>query len=192
MAQTATIHVSNVPSVAWKNGGGSTKEIAVFPPNAGLDDFIWRVSVAEIKQPSAYSIFPQVDRTQVLISGSSLSLHNQTGLIKRLLAFQPFSFAGDQNWLAEPEGICQMLNVMTSRADATSELSLVRGDFKCVGDHGHNMLVVLNGEFIANEGSQRFVCGDFLQPALLLGETLALSASADALMIAIKFSLLSK
>jgi uncharacterized protein len=192
MAQTATIHVSNVPSVAWKNGGGSTKEIAVFPPNAGLDDFIWRVSVAEINQPSAYSLFPQVDRTQVLISGSSLSLHNQTGLTKRLLAFQPFSFAGEQDWLAEPEGVCQMLNVMTSRTDAMIELSLVRGDFLCVGDHGHDMLVVLKGEFIANDGSQRFLSGDFVQPVLSLGETLALSASADALMIAIKFSLLSK
>jgi environmental stress-induced protein Ves len=191
MAQTAYIHVSNVPSVAWKNGGGSTKEITTFPPNARLDDFIWRVSVAEIKQPSAYSLFPQVDRTQVLIAGLSLTLRNQTGLTKRLLAFQPFSFKGEHDWLAEPEGVCQMLNVMTSRADAKSELTLVRGDFQCVGDGGHNMLVVVQGEFVANDGSQRFVGGDFVQPVLSLGETLALSGSADALMIAIKFSLLN-
>jgi uncharacterized protein len=192
MAQTAYIHVSDVPSVAWKNGGGSTKEIAAFPPNAGLNDFIWRVSVAEINQPSAYSLFPQVDRTQVLIAGLSLTLQNQTGLTKRLLAFQPFSFAGEQDWLAEPKGVCQMLNVMTSRADAKSALALVRGNFQCVGDHGHHMLVVLKGEFIAKDGSQRFVCGDFVQPVLSLGEIFALSGSADALMIAIKFSLLNK
>lgn len=192
MAQTAYIHVSNVPSVAWKNGGGSTKEIATFPPNTGLDDFIWRVSVAEIKQPSAYSLFPQVDRTQVLIAGLSLTLRNQTGLTKRLLAFQPFSFAGEQDWSAEPEGVCQMLNVMTSRPDAKSTLALVRGDFQCVGDGGHHMLAVVEGEFVAKDGSQRFVCGDFVQPALSLGETLALSGNADALMIAIKFSLLNE
>jgi environmental stress-induced protein Ves len=192
MAQTAYIQVSNVPSGAWKNGGGSTKEIAIFPPNAGLDDFIWRVSVAEIKQPSAYSLFPQVDRTQVLIAGPSLTLRNQTGLTKRLLAFQPFSFAGEQDWLAEPEGICQMLNVMTSRTGVKSTLALVRGDFQCVGDGGHDMLIVVKGEFIAKDGSQRFVDGDFVQPALSLGETFALSGSADALMIAIKFSLLNK
>jgi environmental stress-induced protein Ves len=181
-----------VPSVPWKNGGGSTKEITTFPPNARLDDFIWRVSVAEIKQPSAYSLFPQVDRTQVLIAGLSLTLRNQTGLTKRLLAFQPFSFKGEQDWLAEPEGVCQMLNVMTSRADAKSSLALVSGNFQCVGDGGHDMLVVVKGEFVSKDGSQRFVCGDFVQPALSLGETLALSGSADALMIAIKFSLLCK
>ena len=28
----------------WKNGGGETTEIAVFPAGAGLDDFDWRVS----------------------------------------------------------------------------------------------------------------------------------------------------
>jgi hypothetical protein len=53
------------------------------------------------------------------------------------------------------------------------------------------MLVVVQGEFVANDGSQRFVGGDFVQPVLSLGETLALSGSADALMIAIKFSLLN-
>jgi hypothetical protein len=54
------------------------------------------------------------------------------------------------------------------------------------------MLVVVKGEFVAKDCSQRFVCGDFVQPALSLGETFALSGSADALMIAIKFSLLRK
>ena len=33
----------------WKNGGGETAEIAVFPQNAGLDDFGWRVSVATVE-----------------------------------------------------------------------------------------------------------------------------------------------
>jgi environmental stress-induced protein Ves len=192
MAQTAHINVSNVPSVAWKNGGGSTKEIATFPLNADLDDFVWRVSVAEIKQPSAYSLFPQIDRTQVLISGLSLTLRNQTGLTNRLLAYQPFSFAGEQDWLVEPEGECQMLNVMTSRADAVSELKLIRGNFHCVGDGRHHMLVVLNGEYVAEDDSEHFVFGDFIQPKLSFGEVFALTASPDALMISIKFSLLNK
>ena len=192
MAQTAHINVSNVPSVAWKNGGGSTKEIAAFPLNADLDDFVWRVSVAEIKQPSAYSLFPQIDRTQVLISGLSLNLLNNVGLTKRLLAYEPFSFAGEQNWLAEPEGVCQMLNVMTSRADAVSELKLIHGNFHCVGDDRHHMLVVMNGEYVAEDNSERFVFGDFIQPQLTLGEMFALTASPDALMISINFSLLNK
>lgn len=191
MAQTV-INVSKVPSTLWKNGGGSTKEIAAFPPNAGLSDFIWRVSVAEISQPSAYSVFSGIDRTQVLIAGKSLSLRSQAGLSKQLLAFQPFSFVGEQDWFAEPDGVCQMLNVMTSRAYAVSELEVVRGNFKCVADDGHYVLAVVQGEYLSEEGSQRFVLGDFVQPPLALGEVLALSASPDAVLVVIKFSLLNK
>ena len=191
MAQ-AVINVSNVPSTPWKNGGGSTKEIAAFPPSAGLNDFIWRVSVAEISQSSAYSVFSGIDRTQVLIAGKSLSLRSQAGLNRQLLAFQPFSFEGEQDWFAEPDGVCQMLNVMTSRADALSELALVRGNFNCVADGGHYLLAIVQGEYLAEDGSQRFVLGDFVQPQLAIGERLALSASSDGVMVVIKFSLLNK
>lgn len=191
MAQSV-INIDDVPSVPWKNGGGSTKEIAAFPPNAGFDHFIWRVSVAEIKQPSAYSLFPETDRTQVLIAGAGLSLRSQLGLHKQLLAFQPFSFVGEQDWFAEPDGVCQMLNVMTSRADAISELELVRGNFKCVGASVHYVLAVVQGEYLSEDGSQCFVLGDVVQPQLADGEAFALSASPGAVMVAIKFSLLNK
>ena len=192
MAETAHINVSNLPSAPWKNGGGSTKEIAAFPPNAELDNFIWRVSLAEIKQPSAYSLFPEIDRTQILIAGECLSLRNQNGQSKRLLAYEPFSFAGEQAWFAEPEGDCQMLNVMTSRTNALSELEIIRGNLSCMGDGRHPVLMVVKGEYFSKDASQRLVCGDVVQPALSLGETFALSASPDGLMVAIKFSLLSK
>ncbi|MBR7784673.1 HutD family protein, partial [Undibacterium luofuense] len=33
-------------TMPWKNGGGSTTELAVFPEQAGLDQFIWRLSTA--------------------------------------------------------------------------------------------------------------------------------------------------
>lgn len=189
MAHAKVLNICDVPSVRWKNGGGSTKEIATFPSHAGLNDFVWRVSVAEISQPSAYSIFPGIDRTQVLISGAGLRLRNQTGLNEHLLAFEPFSFAGELDLFSEPEGVCQMLNVMTSRDNAASALEVVHGDFKCVGDaHKHHLLAVVQGEYIAEDHSQRFVLGDFVQPQLAHGEMWALSASPDAVMAVIQFS----
>lgn len=192
MAHAKCINVSHLPSVPWKNGSGNTKEIAAFPENAGLDVFIWRVSVAEINRPSAYSLFPEIDRTQILIAGERLTLRNHNDQTKRLLAYESFSFAGEQAWFAEPEGDCQMLNVMTSRNEAISEVEFVCGSFEGVGDGRYDLLFVVQGEYICKDASQRLVCGDFLQPALSLGETFALSASPDALMIAIKFSLLSQ
>ena len=192
MAHIASFNVSDVPSVSWKNGGGSTKEIAAFPPNAGLNDFVWRVSVAEISQPSAYSIFPGIDRTQVLISGVSLTLRNQAGIEKRLLAFEPFLFVGEEHWHATPDGVCQMLNVMTSRAGVLNVLEVTHGDFKCVGHAGHHVVAVVQGEYLSDDGSQRFIAGDFLQLDFMLGEAFALTASSDAVIISIKISLLNK
>ena len=39
--------------VAWKNGGGVTREIAALPRGAGLNHFEWRVSTAEVRSAGA-------------------------------------------------------------------------------------------------------------------------------------------
>ena len=40
--------LATVPATPWKNGGGSTRELACWPLGAGMDAFGWRVSVATI------------------------------------------------------------------------------------------------------------------------------------------------
>jgi environmental stress-induced protein Ves len=59
----------------WKNGGGSTIEIAIGPPDAGFDDFDWRVSLATIAEDGAFSQFDGVDRTLALVDGPGMLLH---------------------------------------------------------------------------------------------------------------------
>jgi environmental stress-induced protein Ves len=59
----------------WKNGGGSTIEIAIGPPDAGFDDFDWRVSLATIAEDGAFSQFEGVDRTLALVEGPGMLLH---------------------------------------------------------------------------------------------------------------------
>ena len=58
----------------WKNGGGSTTEIAVFPPDAGFEDFDWRVSLATIAADGPFSQFPGVERTLALVEGHGMTL----------------------------------------------------------------------------------------------------------------------
>lgn len=58
----------------WKNGGGSTTEVAVFPPGADLDAFDWRVSLAEVATSGPFSVFPGIDRTLCLLSGAGVTL----------------------------------------------------------------------------------------------------------------------
>jgi len=56
----------------WKNGGGITTEIA--RSSEGGDEFEWRVSIAEIAQDGDFSVFPNVDRTLMLLDGGGVEL----------------------------------------------------------------------------------------------------------------------
>jgi hypothetical protein len=58
----------------WKNGGGSTTQIAVAPHGASIDDFDWRVSLATIAQDGPFSVFEGVDRTLALVEGKGVLL----------------------------------------------------------------------------------------------------------------------
>ena len=42
----------------WRNGLGVTREIALCPPGADTDDFLWRASVADVVGPAPFSQFP--------------------------------------------------------------------------------------------------------------------------------------
>jgi environmental stress-induced protein Ves len=71
---TMLIPFASLAPVPWKNGGGSTTEIAIEPPGALLTDFDWRISLATITQDGPFSIFPGVDRTLALVEGPGLVL----------------------------------------------------------------------------------------------------------------------
>ncbi|MFJ8823353.1 HutD family protein [Streptomyces sp. NPDC102467] len=81
--------------VAWKNGGGVTREIAGSPPGASTADFLWRVSLAEVAADGPFSAFPGVDRTLTMVEGDGMEL--TVGGIPALVntPYQPRDFAGD-------------------------------------------------------------------------------------------------
>ncbi|MCF6371214.1 HutD/Ves family protein [Rhizobium halophilum] len=58
----------------WKNGRGETAEIAVFPADATVDTFDWRISMATVAEDGPFSIFPGIDRTLSVIEGGGLEL----------------------------------------------------------------------------------------------------------------------
>jgi len=59
----------------WKNGGGTTTEIAIEPPGASLGDpFLWRVSSALVEASGPFSRFPGRARLLTLLEGSGLIL----------------------------------------------------------------------------------------------------------------------
>jgi hypothetical protein len=58
----------------WKNGAGSTTEVAIFPPGAAMDAFDWRVSMAGVAEDGPFSAFPGIDRTLAVLEGAGLRL----------------------------------------------------------------------------------------------------------------------
>ncbi|WP_171060863.1 HutD family protein [Poseidonocella sp. HB161398] len=58
----------------WKNGGGRTRTLASFPQGAGLDSFLWRISLAEIARSGPFSAFPGVERLFTPVAGGPVRL----------------------------------------------------------------------------------------------------------------------
>jgi environmental stress-induced protein Ves len=82
-------------SMPWKNGAGTTVEIAVQPPLAGLDEFAWRVSRAAVVEDGAFSGFAGIDRSLALLEGVGMHL-DINGVAMTVNAGQNIvSFAGD-------------------------------------------------------------------------------------------------
>ena len=80
----------------WKNGGGETTEIAVFPENAGLSDFDWRVSMARVDGSGPFSSFPGIDRTLAILEGAGIVLDVEGQAPKRLvIGSEPHPFPAD-------------------------------------------------------------------------------------------------
>ena len=101
----------------WKNGGGVTREVAIWPPSAALDAFDWRISIADVAQGGPFSTFPGVDRVLTVIRGAGLELAVE-GMATAILdaAALPFAFPGDAACAARlHDGPIRDLNLMVRR-----------------------------------------------------------------------------
>ena len=120
--------VATLPATPWKNGGGSTREIACWPPGAGFDRFDWRVSIASIASSGPFSVFAGVDRIITLLDGDGVRLQG-AGVDHRLATpLAPFAFSGDAvidcTLLG---GASSDFNVMTRRGRLRAELRVLHG-----------------------------------------------------------------
>ena len=88
----------------WKDGGGSTTEIAIEPAGASLlDPFLWRVSSATITGSGPFSHFPGRARLLTLLDGPGLILDIEGEGRQRLKhPGQVMAFSGDAKVHATP------------------------------------------------------------------------------------------
>jgi uncharacterized protein len=118
-----TIHrLKDYKRMPWKNGGGETLEIAVFPADASVGDFDWRISMATVATDGPFSCFPKIDRTIAIIDGDAIELSVE-GRPPVLLdqAAEPYSFPGDAPTSGRlRHGPIADLNVMVRRGSLHS------------------------------------------------------------------------
>lgn len=87
------IQKADYKETPWKNGAGKTQEIAIYPQDATLagDNFIWRISSAQVTGKNSFSKFINCNRHLIIWKGVGLNI-NQT----EVLANTIFSFSGEE------------------------------------------------------------------------------------------------
>ena len=114
----------------WKNGKGSTTEIAIHPAGAGLTDFDWRVSLADVGEDGDFSPFPGCDRSIMVAAGAGMQLEFNGEAQARLEGPGAWTrFSGD--WRTRClliDGPVRDFNVMSARSRVQHECEPVMGE----------------------------------------------------------------
>ncbi len=147
---------SDVRRQPWKNGRGSTEELAVWPEGSSFDrgDFDWRISKASVDRPGPFSSFPGFDRLLVVTEGEVLLLaHGGAAGRARLRRFEPHRFSGDWTTTAElPAGEIADFGVLFRRGSVDADvhvLDLGRRSAREALPAGHAFAHVLSGRALA-------------------------------------------
>lgn len=76
----------------WKNGGGTTTELLRLP-DGNSEDFLLRLSVAQVASSGPFSHFHGIDRHLIIIRGEGCILNGTTRLTSES---NPYSFSGEE------------------------------------------------------------------------------------------------
>ncbi|MGX1787860.1 HutD/Ves family protein [Bosea sp. NPDC055332] len=136
----------------WKNGGGTTTEIAVAPEGASLNDFDWRISMAHVGQDGPFSSFPGIDRTLSVLTGAGITLAFGDGeRVKLDRTSAPYPFAADRavDGLLT-SGPIDDLNVMSRRGRWQHRVKRLSGAGPLSANEGLLVLVARRGHWLVN------------------------------------------
>lgn len=163
------IRLRDCPAVPWKNGMGRTRELAVYPVGAGMDDFIWRVSVAEVNDASPFSSFEGIDRHIALLEGDGFTMTLDDGRSHPLTTpFSPFAFPGEAKvTIALHGGATRDFNLMLRRSEARGELVTWEDPGRQVVDDAVALIYCARGHVDTSDG--RLQAGDAWLPTRLTG-----------------------
>ncbi len=180
------IRLQDCPSQPWKNGLGRTREIAVQPSVVGGDDFLWRVSIAEVDCAAPFSAFPGIDRQIVLLDGGGFTMTLDGDRVHALIApFAPFAFPGEaQVTVALAGGPTRDFNLMVQRAHARGEVLVWHAPAARTLDPATVLVYCARGVIDTADGQLH--AGDAWRPSAHTTDPLTLHGDALALVIRVE------
>ena len=130
------INALDIVPQAWRNGGGQTRELWVWPPagSKGHDDWRLRISLADITQDGPFSAFEGVARWFTVVSGAGVVLTLPGGPLILRPGDAPLTFDGAIapacSLLAGPT---QDLNLMTRHGQGFMKIIADSARQTCAG-----------------------------------------------------------
>jgi len=172
---TQLIQYASLRAAPWKNGGGSTTEIAISPAGTGFEDFDWRVSLATIAQDGPFSVFPGIDRSLALVDGEGVLLDFGDERFVLSPSEPLIEFAGEDTVHATVTGQHTTdFNVMTRRGQCRHrlELLMVKGTQALRRRAGTTLLFLADGESLTLSSMRERI-------AMVRYDTVVLEADED-------------
>lgn len=161
-----TIFANLVAPQTWRNGGGQTRELLAWP---SADDWVVRISRADISLDGPFSSFPGVQRWFAVLQGLGVGLSFEHKNVELRRGDAPFCFDG----AAAPMcrllmGPTQDLNLMVRSGSGLMQLA--------VAGQGWSLAGASRGLYTAGPG----VWSDGVQQMALDAHTLLWQTDADA------------
>ncbi|MEW9572101.1 HutD family protein [Rhodanobacter sp. Si-c] len=178
------IRPADCPAMPWKNGRGRTRELAIHPSGAGMDDFLWRVSIAEVDNAAPFSAFPGIDRVIVLLDGDGFTMTLDDGRVHALTApCVPFAFPGEAGvQVALAGGPSRDFNLMLRRGRVRGGIEAWRTAGARQADAAIALVYCVRGRIDCAGGSLQ--AGDAWRPSA--GGAVVLHADALALAVRVE------
>jgi uncharacterized protein len=106
----------------WRNGAGTTTEIAVSPAGSGLDEFEWRLAIADLDRSGPFSSFPGVERLLMVLPPGEVTL-DIDGRLQAMAPMDIVAFPGESTVSARlASGPARDLNLMLRRGRAQATM----------------------------------------------------------------------
>lgn len=187
MARIVHIPLAAQAVMPWANGGGSTRQVAIDPPDGSLaHGFRWRVSIAQVDVDGPFSRLPGIDRSLWLLRGGGVRLDVDGREVVLARPLERFDFAGETPIVARLlAGPIEDLNLMVARdrVRAVADVALVDAGSREYGTAPERLLVVLAGSVTTATGLC-VRCGDALH--IVGDEGLWLHAASPATVLEVR------